>query len=754
MTKLVKKFQNAGRLTKMSKDGNPEYGLKPVVISYESPEKEIFRLYGKQIRTIDPTITEDKLKTQHNDLMRAMKYNVDTPQDIEALFNQYPAAAFIYTRKYGAKNPNRFKKAAQEMYNYYYNKDKGYNNRNFTNDANRKQNKEFTEEARKDTRQKEQKVYSDIALRNDPFSRNMLKVATVAAGLPAIPTMIGPAFGSWSGLGSSLYNATGAKTAAGAALRTLLPSTWTTAAGLSPTVGGLADAGMLAHAAYMGGSNLANKNNWQSGGRYANGRLGGLESAVNLGLDATSVLPIIAGGKEFTRLANEEVVPRVSKFVQNNIVPGINYVMGRTPELQLSGINGRNLNLRMTPEPTTGGFRTMNSWGKGSKSKPKPESSAPADTPAPENRTLVTTYDSRWPWRRYETEYTFGENQEVEPFRLDDGIPNETKFPLGSKASDSPFEGHFVEFADGTKSYIPKSDYNFVEGVEARSPSPAVLNADITANHVNIPRGSKITEMVEDGDNVLATIETNMGSQTVTIPKSQVTPEVTEIIGKPATINGKEFNTSTPYKGSQRTLTFPSGTKNYFYENPNNGRYFNVDNKELLNPVFEPKAVPVGTEVPKGTKVQQLINGEIYPLDPKLYNKWGRQINEFGTPVNEFGAPVWPWIKNHKALTATVGLMGIPNLAPIVWHTAGGLFGIGSSSPAEGFVKGLSKAPTVKHIKQLVNKNNTPTTNNSSTENTDNGSTSTTDTTTTTLPVIDTAVQNQQANELFKEFGY
>jgi len=47
----------------MSKDGNPEYGLKPVVISYESPEKEIFRLYGNQIRTIDPTITEDKLKT-------------------------------------------------------------------------------------------------------------------------------------------------------------------------------------------------------------------------------------------------------------------------------------------------------------------------------------------------------------------------------------------------------------------------------------------------------------------------------------------------------------------------------------------------------------------------------------------------------------------------------------------------------------------------------------------------------------------
>lgn len=48
----------------------------------------------------------------------------------------------------------------------------------------------------------------------------------------------------------------------------------------------------------------------------------------------------------------------------------------------------------------------------------------------------------------------------------------------------------------------------------------------------------------------------------------------------------------------------------------------------------------------------------------------------------------------------------------------------------------------------------TPVNNNSSTENTDNGSTSTTDTTTTTLPVIDTAAQNQQANELFKEFGY
>jgi len=176
----------------------------------------------------------------------------------------------------------------------------------------------------------------------------------------------------------------------------------------------------------------------------------------------------------------------------------------------------------MTPEPTTGGFRTMNLFGlgKGSKSKPKPESSTPADTPAPENRTLSTTYDSRWPWRRYETEYTFGENQEVEPFRLDDGILNETKFPLGSKASDSPFEGHFVEFTDGTKSYIPKSDYNFVEGVEARSSSPAVLNTDITANHVNIPKGSEIIEMVEDGDNVLATINTNMGPQTVTIPKS------------------------------------------------------------------------------------------------------------------------------------------------------------------------------------------------------------------------------------------
>ena len=747
MTKLIKKFQQAGKIVPAyvnneTGEVTTKQNLKPVRLSYENPISELFRLYGKQIQKKFPNLTKDQLKLQQDQLIRAIKGGVDSPQDVEELFKKYPAAAYLYQKQGHSAN---------DLYNFYYGND-GYNNRVNTRDLNYQSSREFTREAQRDRQKHNQKVYEDIALRNDPFSKNMLKVATTAAGLPAIPTMVGPVLGNLGSFGSSLYNATGAKTAAGAALKAFLPSTWTTAAGLSPTVGGLADAGMLAHAAYMGGSNLANKNNWQSGGRYANGRLGGLESAVNLGLDATSVLPIIAGGKEFTRLANEEVAPRVSRFVQNNIVPGINYVMGRTPELQLSGINGQNLNLRMTPEPTTGGFRTMNLFGRGSKPKPKPESSAPADgTPVPENRTLATTYDSRWPWKRYKTEYTLGESQETRPFRLNDS--NGTEFPSGSKASDSPFEGYFVEFTDGTKSYIPKSDYNFVEGVESRSPSPAILNTDITANHVNIPKGSKITEMVEDGDNVLATIETKMGPQTVTIPKSQITPAVTEVVGRPATINGKEFNYWLPYKGSQRTLTFPSGTKNYFYENPSNGRYFNVDNNELLNPVFEPKSVPVGTKVPESTKVQQIINNEVYPLDPKLYNKWGRQVNEFGTPVNEFGAPVWPWVKNHKVLATTIGLAGIPNLAPVIWHTAGGFFGLGSSSPVEGFVKGLSKAPTVKYIKELVNKNNTPTTNNPSVEDTNNNPTSTTDSV-TTLPAIDTAAQNQQANELFKEFGY
>ena len=274
-----------------------------------------------------------------------------------------------------------------------------------------------------------------------------------------------------------------------------------------------------------------------------------------------------------------------------------------------------------------------------------------------------------------------------------------------------------------------KTAENVAPGLEAPTGNEASLGklAPISNKNGNVPVYTKsptkkyFLSDEEISDPSLVTKENNVSYITdngnVIYNPELVTKEVA---GKPV------------YEYNGREVT-PETTTAYKY----NGKYYpeapiekEIPGKTQLN---------VGDDLPRDAIYYDFESSSFQPINGAIFRRpegraWNRWTYANGQTPKGFKNP---WIL-HTTMASPFVTGLVVGRKPIFNFIGNRAYSIGQGTGLFG--PGRPKE--------------TPVNNNSSTENTDNGSTSTTDTTTTTLPVIDTAAQNQQANELFKEFGY